>query len=169
MTLYRYCPQCGLELAIRRLNGGYRQACTGSDCDYVHWNNPLPVVAGLVIWRQRVLLARNALWPSGHFSLITGYLDHKEAPEEAAHRELYEELGLIAESVRFIGHYLFRDKNQLLIAYALKAYGELSLGAEIAEVREVPLGALAAYDFGPFGITRLIVHDWLASSSLEGR
>ena len=166
VTLQRYCPQCGHALATRRVNGADRQACIEPNCGYVHWDSPVPVVAGVIVYRNGLLLARNKLWPPGRFSLITGYIDHKESPENAVCRELYEELGLTADSARFIGHYLFRDQNQLLIAYALEAYGELKLGAEIVEIREVSLGALTRYDFGPFEITRAIVHDLFASLSV---
>lgn len=161
----RYCQQCGHELAMRPVNGADRWACVDPNCDYVRWDNPVPVVAGVVVYGRKLVLARNTLWPPGRFSIITGYLDQKEAPEDAIRRELHEELGLTAESVQFIGHYLFRDQNQLLIAYALEAGGELKLGAEIAELQEVCLSALSRYDFGPFEITRAIVRDWLATLS----
>ena len=165
MTLQRYCPQCGHELEMRRVDGADRQTCTQTNCDYVHWDNPVPVVAGVIVHKNGLLLARNRLWPLGRFSLITGYVDRQESPQNAVRRELHEELGLTADSVRFIGHYLFNEKNQLIIAYALEAHGELKLGEEIAELRSVPINALVHYDFSPFEITRAIVHDWLTSAT----
>ena len=163
MVLQRFCPQCGGELEMRFVHGINRRACRKTGCDYVHWDNPVPVVAGLIVHRNCLLLARNHLWPLGRFSIITGYVEHQEAPENAVRREVYEELDLTADSVQFVGHYLFKNKNQLIIAYALNTHGEPKLGDEIAETRAVPIGDLAHYDFGPFQITHAIVLDWLRS------
>lgn len=164
MAVPRYCLQCGRELEQRSVDHVDRLACPEADCHYVHWDNPVPVVAGVIVYNNALLLARNRLWPAGSFSLITGYLERHEAPEQAMRRELDEELGLTAESIRFVGHYPLNMKNQLLIAYALRAQGELKLSDEIAEVHAVLLNEVETYDFRPFELTRTIVHDWLKAS-----
>ena len=66
-------------------------------CGYVHWNNPLPVVAAIVEYEGKILLARNAAWPEGMFALITGFLENGETPEEGIAREVLEETSLQAE------------------------------------------------------------------------
>lgn len=165
MTLLRCCPHCGHELETRCLDGVDRRTCRQAGCGYVHWDNPVPVVAGLVLYEDGVLLARHRLWPADRFSLITGYLERHESPEPAVRRELREELGLETRAAQFIGHYPFQAKNQLIIAYALHAHGDVQLSDEIVETRLVPRGDLPHYDFGPFEITRTVVHDWLRVST----
>lgn len=128
-----YCPQCKSQLTIRVIDKVEYQACCAADCHYVVWDNPVPVVAGVVIYREQVVLAQNSQWPDKLFSIITGYLDKHELPEQAVIREVKEELGLYGEVESFIGHYMFKSKNQLLIAYSVRASGELALGDEIAE------------------------------------
>ena len=44
----KYCPQCANELLDRVIGGISRLACPSSECGFVHWNNPIPVVAGLI-------------------------------------------------------------------------------------------------------------------------
>lgn len=161
MAITRYCMQCGHALQAQHVDQVERLVCSEADCGYVHWDNPVPVAAGLIVYNNALLLARNRQWPAGLFSLITGYIERHETPEETMRRELHEELGLAADSVRFIGHYLFKQKNQLLIAYALEAHGEPKLSDEIAEIRTVPLSDIAHYDFSPFTLTQTIVHDWV--------
>ena len=56
-------------------------ACPDTSCGYVHWDNPLPVVAAIVEYEGRILLARNAAWQEGMFALITGFLENGETPE----------------------------------------------------------------------------------------
>lgn len=151
----RFCPRCRAELGHRLVDGVERMAC--SPCGYVHWDNPIPVVAALVQLGDDFILARNARWPGGMFSLITGFLEKGELPESAISRETAEELGLEVTEVRFIGHYALPAMNQLLIAFAVCAKGELRLGEEIAEVLTLSRADLAGFDFGPLALTAEIV------------
>jgi NADH pyrophosphatase NudC (nudix superfamily) len=147
------------------MGGRSRLACSASDCRFVHWNNPTPVVAGLVRWRGGYLLARGTGWPAGVFSFLTGFLEEGEAPEAAVIREVREELGLAAASAELVGHFPFRQMNQLIIAYSVPAVGEVSLGEELVETRLLPADELAGFDFGPLELTREIVHSWLSRPS----
>ncbi len=143
------------------IDGARRTVCTDPQCGYVFWNNPVPVVAALVRYQGQILLARNAHWPAGMFSLVAGYLEQNEAPEAAVVREVKEELSLDASIQAFIGHYSFTLKNQLIIAYALHATGNLVLNHEIAEVKMVPPDRLDPAMFGKLALTAAVVRDWL--------
>jgi len=154
---YRFCPQCGSELVLRDAGGLARPTCPAEDCGFVLWDNPVPVVAALVEYDGRVLLARNVAWPEKSFGLVTGFLERDEAPEQAVAREVAEELGLVATAVTLIGLYPFTQKNQLLIAYHVAAEGRIVLNEELAEVRLIELERLKAWDFG----TGFAVRDWL--------
>lgn len=157
----RYCPYCAADLTMQDIDGGERLVC-GARCGYVFWDNPVPVVGALVRHEGRVLLARNAQWPEGRFSMITGYMEYGETPEAAILRETQEELGLEARIGGLIGHYALAVKNQLILAYWLEAEGTLRLGEEIAEVRPLRTEALRVYEFGErLSLTARIVADWL--------
>ena len=127
----------------------------------MHWDNPLPVVAALVEWEGRIVLARNAAWAEGKFGLVTGFLERDESSEDAVAREVKEELDLDAGSVSLIGVYAFPVKNELILAFHVAAAGEIHLNEELAEIRLVEPGRLKAWDFG----TGLAVRDWLAGLS----
>ena len=153
----KYCPQCGTELAERQMDGVQRRACASPSCTFVHWDNPVPVVAGVVRWRDKFVLARNVAWPPGIFSMITGFVERNETPELTLAREMKEELGLdLAESI-FIGHYLFSEANQLLVAFLAEGEGSLLPGSEIAETRVLSDSELAAFDFGGLKLASRIV------------
>ncbi len=152
-----YCPLCRSSLAEKDVDGMQRLACAAPPCPFVHWNNPVPVVAGLVRHEGRYLLARNASWPQGAFSVITGFLENGESPDEAILRETREELGLTGSGCRFIGHFSLPAFNQLIIAFLVEAGGTLQLNEEIAEVRSVSRDQLASFDFGRFALTRALV------------
>lgn len=157
---YRYCPTCGSPLQTYPLAGRSRQACPDLDCGWVHWDNPLPVVAALIQCMDRegaVLLARNRAWTTPFFGLITGFLERDESPEEAVAREVMEETALVARRASLIGAYPFQRKNELILAYHVEAAGEIVLNEELAEYRLVAPEALRPWEAG----TGLAVADWL--------
>jgi len=159
MSGYRFCPQCGSGLVARDTGGVSRQVCSAGSCGFVVWDNPVPVVAAIVEYAGRVVLARNAAWPEKVFGLVTGYLEPDEAPEVAVAREVGEELGLRATAVNLVGLYPFARKNQLIIAYHVIADGQIVLNEELAECRLIDPDKLKAWDFG----TGPAVRDWLTA------
>ena len=153
----KYCPQCGQVLEQAQVDGKERLRCSSADCDYVFWNNPLPVVAAVVEHQERVILVRQKGWPEKWHGLVTGFLESGETPEEAILRELKEELGLIGEIVGFIGYYTFKRMNQLILAFHLRARGEITLGDELESYKLVPSKELRPWRFG----TGPALKDWL--------
>ncbi len=158
MIKARFCPQCGNPLQTAEVDGQPRQRCIGVGCSYVHWDNPVPVVAAIVEIDNAVILARNRAWPETMFGLITGFLEKGETPDTAIRREVQEELGLIAAVAHFIGYYPFFEMNQLILAFHVPAQGEVILGDELAAIKRVPVERLKPWTIG----TGPAVRDWLA-------
>jgi NAD+ diphosphatase len=128
-----YCPECSARLDDKIIEGVERKACPAPGCGFVHWENPVPVVAALVQHREQLILARNVNWPVGRYSLITGYLERNETPAQAVLREVKEELGLEGVVSGFIGCYSLFAANQVILAMSVTGTGVLRLGEEIAE------------------------------------
>lgn len=162
----KYCSKCGSLLELKLVDGVNRLVCQHESCGFIHWDNPVPVVAALVLYQDRYLIARHAGWPSGLFSLITGYLERNETPEQAVVREVKEELGLQGEVKHHIGNYTFMKKNQIILGYEVIASGTLAINHELVELKHLSPAELAHYDFGPLSITQALVKDW---STLEMR
>jgi ADP-ribose pyrophosphatase YjhB (NUDIX family) len=98
---YRYCPLCATELEKRLIYHQQRLVCPA--CGFVHFLDPKVVVIGLVVHQGQVLLVRRASEPAkGLWSLPGGYMDAGEMPAEALRRELYEEVALPIQVVRFV-------------------------------------------------------------------
>ena len=133
---HRYCPMCAAPLVLRADNAdGDKQRLACPDGHWTHWDNPLPVLAALVEIEGRILLARNAAWPTTNFALITGFMERGETPEQGIARELKEETNLDADSIALIGVYEFIRKNELIIAYHVRASGQISLSPELVDYR----------------------------------
>jgi NAD+ diphosphatase len=153
----RFCPQCGSKLATAPIDGVDRLHCSSSACDYVYWNNPIPIVAAIVEYEKCVVLARNKSWPEGMFSIITGFLEKGETPEQCVVREVKEELGLEGTVEEFVGYYSFFEMNQLILAFHIRGAGTIKLGQELVEYKLVPKNKLKPWPFG----TGHAVRDWL--------
>lgn len=155
---YRFCPYCSRPLSQDQHGGVTRQTCSDSACGYVHWDNPVPVVAAVVEHEGGVILAHNKLWPVKFYGLITGFLEkHDPSPEQAVLREVKEELGIDGSAANFIGHYPFTRMNQIIIAYHVPAAGEIVLGDELSEWKRIQ-PAQARYWPGGTGFA---LRDWL--------
>lgn len=152
---FRFCPRCAQPLVAGKHGGAVRLACA---CGFVHWDNPLPVVAAIVEHEGAVILARNRDWPEKMFGLITGFLEKGETPEAAVAREVREELSLDALATHFVGLYPFERRNELIISYYVPASGTVRLNEELADYRRIAPEKLRPWDFG----TGLALRDWLA-------
>jgi len=151
-SAYKFCPACAVPLAARAEDA--RLACA---CGYVHWDNPVPVVAAIVEHEGAVILARNKDWPEKMFGLVTGFLEKDETPEEGVKREVKEELDLEPLAANFVGVYPFARRNELILAFHVHAAGTVRLNDELADYRRVAPEKLRPWDFG----TGLAVADWL--------
>jgi NADH pyrophosphatase NudC (nudix superfamily) len=157
---YRYCPRCATALA--RQTHGERERLACAACGWVHWDNPLPVVAALIEFEGRVLLARNRAWPEKMYALITGFLERDETPAQAVAREVAEETGLATRSATLIGVYEFTRKNEFIIAYHVLAEGTIALGEELADYRLIEPARLRPWPLG----TGLAMADWMRARGL---
>jgi len=141
-----YCPKCKSEMQPGPQDYNY---CTSESCSFVQYENPTPVVAAVIEYGDnQVLLGHNKLWPPKWFGLITGFVERYEDPAYTVIREVKEEVGLDGELVSFIGHYTFKRMNQLIIAYHVKASGEIILDDELDEVKIVPFDEVKYWPAG---------------------
>jgi len=159
MPEMKFCPWCGGAVTSLLQGNRTRTSCVAGACGYVFYDNPVPVVAALLEHGDTVLLVRNKGWPDKWFGLVSGFLEKGEGPEEGILREVEEELGLKGEIISFIGAYAFQEMNQIILAYHVRAQGEIVIGDELAGVKAVPPDKLRPWPLG----TGHAVRDWLAA------
>jgi NAD+ diphosphatase len=153
----KFCPKCGHELIQAEVAGIQRLKCSSDTCDYVFWDNPTPVVAGIVEYGKGVILVRQKGWPEKWHGLVTGFLERGETPEDGILRELKEELGLEGQIIGFVGYYPFYELNQIILAFHLKASGEICLGEELESYKLIPPEKLRPWALG----TGPALKEWL--------
>jgi NAD+ diphosphatase len=164
---YRFCPNCATPLALiaQVEDSGEKARMRCAACGWTHWNNPTPVLAAVVQYQDKILLARNAAWTHKMYALITGFMEAGETPQQGIAREIKEETSLDAIELSLIGVYDFQRMNQVIIAYHAVAEGEVKLSAELVDYK---LYAYADVMCWPAG-TGYALADWLRSRGHEPR
>ena len=162
---FRFCPQCAtpLSLITQAEDGGDKARLRCAACDYTHWNNPTPVLAAVIEYQGKVLLAQNAALPGKMFALITGFMEAGETPQGGMSREIKEETSLDTIELNLIGVYDFQRMNQVIIAYHAVCEGEVSLSSELVDYRLMELADVKCWPAG----TGYALADWLRSRGHE--
>ncbi|MCP5319803.1 MAG: NAD(+) diphosphatase [Pseudomonadales bacterium] len=95
---HRFCANCGAPTVLFRAGWGRR--C--KHCHSEHFPRVDPVVIMLAEYGDRVLLGRQPVFPPRFYSALAGFVEPGESLEEAVRRELFEEVGLQADAVRYV-------------------------------------------------------------------
>jgi NAD+ diphosphatase len=95
---HRFCAACGSPSDV--VEGGLTRRCPR--CGAEHHPRTDPVVIMLVTDGDRVMLGRQAAWPSGRYSALAGFVEPGEALEDAVAREIAEESGVTVGRPRYV-------------------------------------------------------------------
>lgn len=144
----KFCPRCGAEMETRTLLDYQRRVCP--QCDYIYWNNPLPVAGALVVDERGwvVMALRNEAPAKDSWNIPAGFMEWGESAETAACREVQEETGLEIELMGFLGSYGAGHRKwpwysvTFIFFYARQVAGALQAGDDAAEVAFFPPDAL---------------------------
>ena len=102
MKTKAFCNFCGKELVTDMLEGRERLVC--DSCKEIHYENPLPVAAAVLVNREReILLVKRAREPSKDmWCFPIGFAEMGESIEDAALRELHEETGVEGRIIQLV-------------------------------------------------------------------
>ena len=157
----RSCPRCRAEATV-----DYPRSLSCPTCGYGAYYNPKPVGAAIPVTRDgRIVLLRRGFEPGkGRWTFPGGFVDLGESVEEAAIREVMEELEIEVELDRLLGVYSRADDRVVLVVYTATTTQTPRTTPEATEVRafapsELPWGELA------FWSTELALKDYFAAAA----
>ena len=159
----KFCPRCKSDLIVTVIDEIERLICSSHECEFIHWNNPIPVVAAVVEHKGEIILANNVNWPDHIYSIITGFLEKGESSEQGAIREVGEELGLRTDHIELVEIYPFYRMNQIILGYYVRASGTVELNEELRSYKHVKKEDLFTWD----SATGYILRDWLNSQGFK--
>lgn len=140
-----YCIRCGTRLVTRHEGERDRRACPA--CGWVYYPKSNMASAVAILQGNQVLIVRRKYEPfQGEWTLPSGFMEYGEGPEEAAIRELREELDVEVELTGLVDVLVERGDPRgpcLLVVYTGRVVsGQPRAGDDAAEVRAFPLDSL---------------------------
>jgi NAD+ diphosphatase len=172
---HTHCPRCGAPTVPAP--AGHLTTCSVDGSE--HFPRLDPAVIMLVIDPDdRLMLARNALWPKGRMSVVAGFVEPGESGEHAVAREVYEETSIVVGQVRYLGSQPWPMPRSLMLGYEARAAGGQQIKVdeeEIGEARWFTRAELrAAIDTGELGlaptssIARRLIEYWYGEELPDG-
>lgn len=105
-----------------------------SQCGHMLFPRLSPACIVLVTHEDTLLLARSPYFASGLYSTLAGFVEAGESAEEAAHREVFEETGIVIKNLRYFGSQPWPFPHSLMIGFlADYDHGEIRLQEEEIE------------------------------------
>jgi len=97
---HAFCGVCGHPNLLR--SAGHRMLCSNEECARESYPRIDPAIIVLVTHKGSCLLGRNAKWQPNQFSTLAGFVEPGESLEDAVVREVYEEVQLRLEDIRYV-------------------------------------------------------------------
>lgn len=168
-----FCPNCGAPTKVTQ--GGWRRDC--GVCKAEHFPRTDPVVIMLAIAGERCVLGRSPRFPETMWSCLAGFIEPGELVEEAARREVREEVGVACARVVYFASQPWPFPSSLMIGCHAQALTEDIVidPTEIAAARwfdrdELKLMLARAHPQGlstppPIAIAHHIIRDFAENGS----
>lgn len=141
---YKFCPLCGTKLTDRQAgDDGAVPYC--DNCDRYWFDSFANCVIIMVVNEHReIALLHQSYISEEHETFVAGFMTPGETAEQAAVREVREELGLEIKRLEYAGTHWFDKREQLMhafIGHVAKAPFSLSSevdGASWVSLEEAP-------------------------------
>lgn len=108
------CPRCGAETTSEQ--AGWMRRCTVDGSEHFPRTDPAVIVA-VVGKDDRILLASNFAWPANRYSTVAGFVEAGESLEQAAVREIHEEVGVHLHATHYLGSQPWPFPRSLMLGY----------------------------------------------------
>lgn len=129
----KHCGYCGAVKNEDKKEGALFCSCN----NIMTYPTISPCMLCLIKKDDQILLARNAMFPEGLFSVLAGFIETSETVEQTLEREVEEEVGLKVKNIKYFGSQSWPFPSQLMIGYECEyASGEINVdGVEIVEAK----------------------------------
>ncbi|MEM6664721.1 MAG: NAD(+) diphosphatase [Pseudomonadota bacterium] len=126
-----FCARCGQPSEMDQ--AGWRRKCP--TCGAAHFPRTDPVVIMLILYKDKALIGRQAMWPPGMYSMLAGFMEPGETIEAAVRRETLEEAGVPVGRVNYAACQPWPFPASLMIACVGEALSD-DLEPDYNEIEE---------------------------------
>ena len=135
----KYCGKCGKVTSFNESEGAFIRPCSGEAI----YPKISPCILALIIKDNKILLAQNINFKSSNlYSVLAGYIETSETPEECLIREVYEEVGIKVKNINYYSSQAWPFPSQLMLAY----YCEYDSGEIKVDEKEIIAADWYGYD-----------------------
>ncbi len=130
---HRHCGCCGAPMV--KQPGERAMLCPG--CGFTAYPRIAPAMMVLVRRDDRILLGRAPHFVNGVYSALAGFVEAGESLEECVHREVFEEVGITINNLRYFSSQSWPFPHSLMLAFVADyAAGDLRPNpAELSDAR----------------------------------
>ena len=130
---HAYCGQCGRPTE----NKADERVKICPDCGLSCYPRLSPAVIVAVVKDDRLLLGTSARFRADFWSVLAGFVEPGETPEECVVREVREEVGILVKNVRYFGSQPWPFPDSLMLGFTAEyANGEITIDqAEITDAK----------------------------------
>lgn len=131
---FNFCPRCGEKLRPKLCGDeGEVPYCESCKRPFFPFSYPCVICLCISEGGSEVALIKQG-YVSENYVNVAGYVKQGETSESAAVREIKEEIGLDAVSVRYVGSWYHAKSDNLMLGFECKVKkGELTLSSEVDE------------------------------------
>lgn len=127
---HQFCGQCG-QKTIAMQNERAKEC---RSCNLLAFPRLSPAMMALIVKGDQFLLARGPQFPKGTYSVLAGFVDPGETLEQCVKREVFEEVGMHVDRIRYFGSQSWPFPHSLMIAFTCRwKSGEISIDPEEIE------------------------------------
>ena len=124
---HRFCGRCGSTNHL--VEAGHSRLCENERCKHPTFPRTDPAVIMVVTKTfadgiERCLLGRQAMWPTGMYSSLAGFVDPGETLEQAVAREVKEEAGIDVDDVTYVASQPWPFPSSIMLGFFAKATSE---------------------------------------------
>jgi NAD+ diphosphatase len=117
---HTHCPRCGAPTRI--IKAGWTRICDVDGSEHFPRTDPAVIVL-LHDGGDRALLGRQPIWPAGRYSTIAGFVESGESAENAVHREVLEETGVVIDDLVYKASQPWPFPQSLMLGYEARVTG----------------------------------------------
>lgn len=129
LQTHRYCGQCGC--AMQLVNWELAMLC--HKCGHRAYPRISPCVLVAIRRGTDILLARSERHKPGYFSILAGFVESGETLEQAAVREVAEEVGVRIGNLRYAGSQPWPFPHSLMVGF----YADYQSGDIVCQEDEI--------------------------------
>jgi len=135
---FKHCPECGNKNLTKDIgddkNIPYCETCKRPWFPFSY----TCIITLVVDENENFALIKQNIYnlPPDIYILVAGFINPGETFEEAVKREVFEEIGLVADGVNYVNSYYFSKRDQIMAGFVTKVkHGEFKLSEEVDDAK----------------------------------